>query len=84
MYITYVILEELKPMLQQYHWIVFLIALIVPGGLLALGTYHLVKLGIRMKFERQTESERLEKACFPIMYDNVIYLDQVSEDCIEG
>ena len=71
-------------MLQEYHWAVFLTALIIPGGLLALGTYHLIKLGIRMKLKRQTEYERLEEACFPIMYDNIIYLDQVSEDRAEG
>ena len=71
-------------MLQEYHWAVFLTALIIPGGLLALGTYHLIKLGIRMKLKRQTESERLEEVCFPIMYNNIIYLDQVSEDHAEG
>jgi len=72
-------------MLQEYHWIVFLIALIVPGGLLALGTYHLVKLSFQMRHQRQTEPERLEEICTSTIYDNVIYLDnKVSEDYAEG
>jgi hypothetical protein len=72
-------------MFQEYHWAVFLTALIIPGGLLALGTYHLVKLGMRMKLQQQTEPERLEKVCTNTIYDNVIYLDnKVSEDYAEG
>ena len=62
-------------MLQEYHWIIFLIALIVPGGLLVLGTYHLLKLGLQTRLQRQTEAECLEDICIEAVYDNVIYLD---------
>jgi len=62
-------------MLQEYHWIIFLIALIVPGGLLALGTYHLLKLGLQARLQRQTEAGYLEDICVEAIYDDVIYLD---------
>ena len=50
-------------MVQQYHWIIFLIAFIVPGGLLALGVYHFIKVTRNIRLQKQAEDVRLIRAC---------------------
>jgi hypothetical protein len=55
-------------MLHEYNWFVLFAALIIPGGFIALGTYHLVKLVLQYRIRKQTEPQRLVSQCSTTLF----------------
>jgi len=55
-------------MLHEYNWLVLFAALIIPGGFIALGMYHIIKLVLRYRIRARSEPQRLAKECSGTLY----------------